>query len=80
MLKKILIIASIVTPFLLYYISNVLVKKTPKQWPIVKLASTSLLLLLIVLVSYRFAYDAPAGLQYTPPKLENGKVISPKLN
>ena len=64
----------------MYYISIVLIKKTPKQWPVVKLASASLLLLLAVLLFYRFVNDAPAGLQYTPPKLENGKVISPKLN
>jgi RsiW-degrading membrane proteinase PrsW (M82 family) len=80
MIKKILIITAIITPFLMYYISIVLIKKTPKQWPVIKLAFASLLLLLAVLLFYRFANDAPAGLQYTPPKLENGKVISPKLN
>lgn len=80
MIKKILILASIFGPFAFYYISCLLIKKTPKQWPIIKLGIVSLILLLSVLIIYRFSNDAPSGLQYTPPKLENGKIIPPKLN
>tara|TARA_B100001093_G_C26172291_1_gene736218 strand:+ start:72 stop:314 length:243 start_codon:yes stop_codon:yes gene_type:complete len=80
MIKKILIIASIGAPFIFYYFSCLLVKKTSKKWPIIKLAIASLILLLSVLIIYRFSNDAPSGLQYTPPKLENGKIVPPKLN
>jgi hypothetical protein len=55
------------------------VKKTNGKWPVIKLSLASLLLLACALVYFRFSSDAPAGKQYTPPKLENGKVISPKV-
>ena len=79
MLNKILIAVAIIAPFLVFYISSVVIKKTDGKWPIIKLSLISLLLLVIVLLSYRFSNDAPAGKQYIPPKLENGKVIKPKV-
>jgi len=79
MLNKIIILISILAPFVIFYISGVVVKKTNGKWPIIKLSLASLLLLACALVYFRFSSDAPAGKQYTPPKLENGKVISPKV-
>jgi|TARA_B110000971_G_C19544112_1_gene291552 hypothetical protein len=79
MIKKIIILASILSPFVIFYISSILVKKTNPKWPVIKLSLVSLFLLLSVLVFYRFSNDAPAGKQYIPPKFENGKIIAPKV-
>ena len=79
MIKKIIILASIAAPFLIFYISCYLAKKTKPEWPVIKLSIVSLCLLLSVLVYYRFTNNFPAGQQYTPPKLENGEVVAPKV-
>jgi amino acid transporter len=79
MFNKILIALAILAPFIIFYISSVVIKKTDGKWPIIKLSLASLFLLTCVLLFYRFSSDAPAGKQYFPPKLENGKVIKPKV-
>jgi len=80
MIKKIIILASIAAPFLIFYISCYLAKKTKPEWPVIKLSIVSLCLLLSVLVYYRFTNSFPAGQQYTPPKLENGEWLRQKCN
>jgi hypothetical protein len=79
MLNKIIILIAILAPFIIFYISKKLVKKSEGKWPVIKLSLISLLFLICALLYFRFANDAPAGKQYIPPKLENGKVISPKV-
>ena len=79
MLNKIIILIALLAPFAIFYISTILVKKTEGKWPIIRLSLISLVLQICALLYFRFSNDAPAGKQYIPPKLENGKVISPKV-
>ena len=74
MIKKILVILAIISPFLIFYLSNLILKKKTK-YPIIKLSLISIILLLGILLYFRFLDDTKPGEKYNPPKLENGKII-----
>ncbi|MAW01498.1 MAG: hypothetical protein CMI81_01220 [Candidatus Pelagibacter sp.] len=76
MLKKILILISILTPFIIFYFSNLILKKKSK-YPVIKLSLISIFLLLCVLLYFRFSDDTKPGEKYDPPKLKNGQIIKP---
>tara|TARA_B100000963_G_scaffold22731_1_gene17020 strand:+ start:127 stop:372 length:246 start_codon:yes stop_codon:yes gene_type:complete len=79
MIKKIIILAAILLPFVLYYLSVFLIKKdTNKKFPIIPLSLVSLVLLTLVLIFFRFTDNDPSDGKYTPPQFKDGKIISPK--
>ena len=76
MIKKILVILAIISPFLIFYLSNLILRKKTR-YPIIKLSIISIILLLSILLYFRFLDDTKPGEKYNPPKLENGKIIKP---
>ena len=74
MIKKILLILSILAPFITYYILNLILKFSEKKFPIIKLSIISLVLLIIVLFFFRIDSHISPKTNYVPPKMENGKV------
>ena len=79
MIKKIILLGTILLPFILYYLSIYLIKKdTNKKFPMIPLSLASLVLLAIVLIFFRFADNDPSDGKYTPPQFKNGEIISPK--
>ena len=79
MIKKIILLAAILLPFILYYLSVYLIKKdTNKKFPMIPLSLVSLIFLALVLIFFRFSDNDPSGGKYTPPQFKDGKIISPK--
>ncbi len=79
MIKKILILLAILLPFITYYVSFYIIKKTDnKKFPMLLLSSISIVLLALVLIFFRFSDNDPSDGKYFPPKFKDGKVISPK--
>ena len=79
MIKKIILLAAILLPFVLYYLSIYLIKKdTNKKFPMLPLSIASLILLALVLIFFRFSDNDPSDGKYTPPQFKDGKIISPK--
>jgi len=79
MIKKIVLLAAILLPFILYYLSIYLIKKdTSKKFPMIPLSLASLILLALVLIFFRFSDNDPSDGKYTPPQFKDGKIISPK--
>ena len=74
MTKKILLILSILAPFIAYYILSLILKFSEKKFPIIKLSIISLILLIIVLFFFRIDSHISPETNYVPPKMENGKV------
>ena len=74
MTKKILLILSILAPFITYYILSIILKFSEKKFPIIKLSIISLVLLIIVLFFFRTDSHISPETNYVPPKMENGKV------
>ena len=74
MTKKILLILSILAPFITYYILSLILKFSEKKFPIIKLSIISLVLLIIVLFFFRIHSHISPKTNYVPPKMENGKV------
>jgi|TARA_B100001971_G_scaffold79820_1_gene73488 uncharacterized membrane protein (UPF0182 family) len=74
MTKKILLILSILAPFITYYILSLILKFSEKKFPIIKLSIISLVLLIIVLFFFRIDSHISPKTNYVPPKMENGKV------
>lgn len=66
---------AIILPFVIYYLLVCLTKKVDKKFPLIILSLISLLLLVCSLMYYRFTSAQPKGLNYTPPKYENNKVV-----
>jgi predicted PurR-regulated permease PerM len=79
MMRYIIIITAIVLPFVIYYLLVRLTKKVNKKFPLITLSLISLLLLICCLIYFRFTSAQPKGLNYTPPKYENNKVVPPKI-
>jgi hypothetical protein len=79
MIRYIIIISSIILPFVIYYLLVRFIKKINKKFPIITLSFISLLLLICSLVYLRFTSAEPTGLKYTPPKYENNKVVPSKI-
>ena len=79
MIKKIILLAAILLPFILYYLSVFLIKKdTNKKFPMIPLSLVSLIFLALVLIFFRFSDNDPSDGKYTPPQFKDGKIISPK--
>ena len=79
MIKKIILLAAILLPFILYYLSVYLIKKdTNKKFPMIPLSLVSLIFLALVLIFFRFSDNDPSDGKYTPPQFKEGKIISPK--
>ena len=74
MTKKILIILSILAPFITYYLIKFAFKLSEKKLPFLPLAIISLILLILTLVYLRFDNSFLPDTKYSPPKMENGKV------
>ena len=74
MTKKILLILSILAPFITYYILSLILKFSEKKFPIIKLSIISLVLLIVVLFFFRIDSHISPKTNYVPPKMENGKV------
>ena len=79
MIKKIILLAAILLPFILYYLSVYLIKKdTNKKFRMIPLSLVSLIFLALVLIFFRFSDNDPSDGKYTPPQFKDGKIISPK--
>ena len=75
MIKKIILLLAIISPFIGYYLTVYLLKFENKKIPVLKLSILSLVLLLSVLISFRYFGDISPDTKYYPPKVEDGKVI-----
>lgn len=75
MIRYIIIITAIILPFVIYYLLVRLTKRVNKKFPLITLSLISLLLLICFLIYFRFISAEPKGLNYTPPKYENNKII-----
>ena len=74
MTKKIILILAIIAPFIAYY-SMFILLKLEKKIPIIKLLILSLILTILVLGYFRYSSHFPPDTTYSPPKLENGKLV-----
>ena len=75
MIKKIILLLAIISPFIGYYLTVYLLKFENKKIPVLKLSILSLVLLLSVLIFFRYFSDISPNTKYYPPKVEDGKVI-----
>ena len=75
MTKKIILLLAIISPFIGYYLTVYLLKFENKKIPILKLSILSLVLLLSVLIFFRYFSHISPNTKYYPPKVEDGKVI-----
>lgn len=79
MIKKLILLAAILLPFALYYLSIVILKKdTNKKIPIIPLSLASTVLLICVLIFFRLTDNDPSDGKYIPPQFKDGKIIPPK--
>ena len=79
MIKKLILLAAILLPFALYYLSVVIIKKdTNKKLPVIPLSLASIVLFAGVLIFFRFTDNDPSDGKYTPPQFKDGKIIPPK--
>jgi len=75
MIKKIILLVAIISPFLGYYFTVYLLKFENKKVPVLKLSILSLALLVSVLIFFRYFTHISPDTKYYPPKVEDGKVI-----
>ena len=75
MIKKIILILAIISPFIGYYLTVYLLKFENKKIPVLKLSIVSLVLLVSVLIFFRYFSHISPNTKYYPPKVEDGKVI-----
>ena len=75
MIKKIILLLAIISPFIGYYFTVYLLKFENKKIPVLKLSILSLVLLLSVLIFFRYFNDISPDKKYYPPKVEDGKVV-----
>ena len=75
MIKKIILLLAIISPFIGYYLTVYLLKFENKKIPILKLSIVSLVLLVSVLIFFRYFSHISPNTKYYPPKVEDGKVI-----
>ena len=71
MIKKIILLVAILGPFGLYFFYSWLLKLEKKKVPILKLAITSIVLLIIALGFLRLYGDFGPNTKYSPPKYED---------
>ena len=74
MIKKIILLVAILGPFGLYFFYSWLLKLEKKKVPILKLAITSIILLIIALGFLRFYGDFDPSYKIFPAKYEDGKL------
>ena len=74
MIKKIIILLAIAGPFGLYFFYSWLLKLEKKKIPITKLATVSLISLLLALGFLRFSGGFDPNTKYSPAKYEDGKL------
>jgi len=79
MIRYIIIITAIVLPFIIYFLLVRLTNKIDKRFPLITLSLISLLFLIFSLIYFRFTSTQPKGLNYTPPKYEDNKVVPSKI-
>lgn len=75
MIKKILLLLAIISPFLVYYFTVYLLKFEKKKIPVLKLSIISIILLLSVLIFFRYSSHFSPDTKYYPPKIKDGKLI-----
>jgi len=75
MIKKIILLLAIISPFLGYYLTVYLLKFEKKKVPVLKLSIISIFLLLISLSFFRYYSHISPDTKYYPPKLEDGKLV-----
>ena len=75
MIKKIILILAIISPFVGYYLTVYILKFENKKIPVLKLSIVSLVLLVSVLIFFRYFSHISPNTKYYPPKVEDGKVI-----
>ena len=75
MIKKIILLIIIASPFIVYFFSRMILKKENKNYPIIKLTSISLILLIISLGIFRYYGNFSPLSKYTPPKYKDGKLL-----
>ena len=78
MIKKIILLLVVLSPFITYYICKLIFKYESKKYPIIKLSIISLFLLILSFSVFRYYNAFPPDSKYTPPKYEDGKLKSPK--
>tara|TARA_Y100000590_G_C15425674_1_gene903114 strand:+ start:54 stop:296 length:243 start_codon:yes stop_codon:yes gene_type:complete len=78
MIKKIILLLAIISPFLGYYITVYLLKFENKKIPILKLSIVSIILLVLTLMFFRYYSHISPDTKYYPPKLEDGKIVPAK--
>ena len=78
MIKKIILILAIISPFIGYYFTVYLLKFENKKIPVLKLSILSLNLLLSVLIFFRYFSHISPDTKYYPPKVEDGKGVPAK--
>ena len=75
MIKKIILLLAIISPFVGYYFTIYLLKFEKKKIPVLKLSILSLVLLVSVLIFFRYFSHISPDTKYYPPKTEDGKVV-----
>ena len=78
MLKKVIILLSICSPFIIYFILDYFLK-FKKNFPLVKLAIISVVFLSISLTYFRYISHNNPNLKYIPPSYKDGK-LNPAQN
>ena len=74
MIKKIILLLTIVGPFGLYFFYSWLRKLQNKKIPIIKLSLVSIILLIVALGYLRFYGGFDPNTKYSPAKYEDGKL------
>ena len=74
MIKKIILLLAIVSPFGIYFFYTWLLKLEKKKIPIVKLSIASVILLMVALAFLRFYGSFDPNTKYSPAKYEDGKL------
>ncbi len=78
MIKKIILLLAIVSPFLGYYFTVYLLKLEKKKVPVLKLSIASVIFLILILIFFRYFSHISPDTKYFPPKVKDGKIIPAK--
>ena len=75
MIKKIILLLAILSPFILYFFSMWILKLEKKKYPVLKLSIASVILLIMALGFFRFYGDFSPNTKYTPAEYKDGKLV-----
>ena len=75
MIKKIILLLAIISPFIGYYFTYYILRFEKKKIPVLKLSIISLVLLISVLIIFRYFSHISPDTKYFPPKIRDGKVV-----